>query len=720
MIMRYFRFVMRTVFVFFIICSPSFLHAKTPEVKIAGEEGPVNIEADQLIYDKKMELYQANGDVNVVRGDLSLRADHAQLNMATKELVGWGNVILREGEDVIECERLEVNLDTRLGKIYHAKLFLKDQNFHITGGEVEKLGENRYWVRDGSFTTCDAKRPPWKFTAKELDVTLGGYGIVKRAVFYIEDIPVIYLPISIFPMKKERQTGFLIPRVGYSAEYGPQIKNAFFWAISKDMDSTLYLDYLGKRGFKEGLEYRYAITKDMNGKANFYFIDDSVLDKNRYAFFYRHDQRFPYGLYLKGDINHVSDNLYTQDFSEDLPAAVTEIDSWSRGWLRSVLYGGKNWDQFSFLAEGAFFQDLTKESNDQTVQTLPQISFYAYPQPLFKTPFFYDLASSYTHFWRERGVEAHRGDFFPRISYPVRLFNVLKLDSNLGVRETIYQPYNDPAHEFNQWKSREIFEAGTEVSTEFFRVYDASEVSKISKLYHVAKWMHTIEPIFSYHYIPRVRQSDLPLFDEVDRIPYTNQCTYGITQRLVGKPEKEGISSGPYEYGKLRIFQGYSLGDPFQIDSEGKEEYFSNIQGELWWNFSPYISAQWDAELNPYQWKFDAWNALATVNDRRGDTGQVQYRYTKESIKEVNFYTRLRTIKSLYVSGSIRYNLLEKTRVENVYSAEYQAQCWSLGLVVEDRNRSPDGTQKREFKFSVYFNLLGIGSVGIKPGMLGP
>ncbi len=706
---------MCSIFILLIVCPPFTLHAKMPEVKTTKEEGPVDIEADQLFYDKDAQLYQAHGNVEVIRGNLSLKADHAQLHMATKDLVAWGNVLLKEGEDVVECERLEVNLDTRLGKIYQAKLFLKDQNFHITGQEAEKLGENRYRIRDGSFTTCDAKRPPWKFTMKQLDVTLGGYGIAKDPVFYLEDIPVFYSPIGIFPLKKERQTGFLMPWLGYSTKYGPGVKNAFFWAIDKDMDATLYVDWWKDRGVKEGLEYRYALTQDMRGRANFYFTDDPILDKNRYAFFFRHQQEFPSDLYLKGNINYVSDRLYTQDFSDDLPEAATRIESWSKGQLKSDLFGGKNWDQFSFLTEGAVFNDLTKESNDETIQKLPQINFHAHPQSLFKTPFFYDLATSYTNFWRKEGIGAHRGDLLPRISYPVRLFNVLKLESNVGLRETFYQPYNDPNHESNQWESRETLEAGMEMSTEFYRVYDGASVSKISNLYKVAKWMHTIEPTIGYSYSPRVRQSDLPVFDEMDQIPYKNQITYGITQRLVGRPEKEGISSGPYEYGKLKVFQSYSLGDPFQIDSKGKERDFSNIKGELWWNFSPTISAQWDAELNPYGWEFNIWNALVSVQDRRTDTFQAQYRYTKDSTNEINFYTRLRTIKPLYVSGSMRYNILEKMRVENTFGAEYQAQCWTLSLTIQDKNRSPDGTLKQERTFQLYFSLLGIGSYGLKP-----
>ncbi len=78
--------------------------------------GPVEIEADELSFEKEEQRYEGHGQVEITRGDLSLKADHARLSMATKDVMAWGNVVLREGEDVLECERLEVNLDTRSGK----------------------------------------------------------------------------------------------------------------------------------------------------------------------------------------------------------------------------------------------------------------------------------------------------------------------------------------------------------------------------------------------------------------------------------------------------------------------------------------------------------------------------------------------------------------------------------------------------------------------------
>ncbi len=726
-------FILSSFFALFIVAFSPCADAQVGEVGVRGvsvpegvkAEGPVNIEADELTYDKETQTYEGHGQVEVSQGDLSLKADHARLNMGTKELAAWGNVLLREGEDVIECERLEINTETRLGRISQARLYLKDQNFHVTGREVEKLGENHYRIFDGSLTTCDAKRPPWKFTVKEIEVkemALGGWGTAKGPVFYFEDIPVLYFPWGAFPVRQERQSGFLMPQVGYSSTYGLKFENAFYWAFAKNMDATFYLDYVGDRGFKEAVQYNYAFTQDTKGQANFYFNDDQLIHKDRYAFFIQHEQKLPEDFYLKADINRVSDHQYFQDFrSEDLPetAQMAEIDAVTLSLLRSTVFAGKNWDQFSFLVDNEVFDDFTQRDNQKTVQMLPQASFYAYPQSFFNTPFFYSVTSSYTDFWRERGFESNRGDLFPAISYPVRLFDVLKFESDIGPRETFYRNYNDHTGTFEGWKSRETFQANAQVSAEFYRVYDAETFSMISDFLKVSKWMHTIEPTVSYQYSPPVNQSDLPIYDAIDRIPYTNQITYGFTQRLLGRPE--GTSSGVFEYAKLKIFQSYSIGDPswynpLYIDPDGKKRSFSDIEGQLWFNFNPYLSAYADTELDPYRGSFDAFNLTMRARDLRNDAVAVGYanvRSTTGSFDEINLDARMKIIAPLYLFGSYYYNLLAGTWVQWIVGAEYQTQCWSAGFMLTNINRS--GAVKKELKFNFYFNLLNLGSTGRRP-----
>jgi lipopolysaccharide assembly outer membrane protein LptD (OstA) len=239
--------------------------------------------------------------------------------------------------------------------------------------------------------------------------------------------------------------------------------------------------------------------------------------------------------------------------------------------------------------------------------------------------------------------------------------------------------------------------------------------------------MHTIEPMVAYTYIPRVNQSLFPLFDEVDRIPFTNQITYGVTQRLLGKGE--GSNSGPVEYGKLIISQSYSLEEPSFLnplftDSEGKRRSFSNIRGELWLNFKPYLWAHWDAELNPYRGSFDSFDFSIIAKDKRNDAISVQYRNTRGinrnaggingDIQEINLLARVKTIPDLFLFGGYYYNLLEHTWVLAAIGAEYQAQCWSAGFTVEERNKSSNGTLKKETRYLFYVTLLNFGSVGHK------
>jgi lipopolysaccharide assembly outer membrane protein LptD (OstA) len=170
---------------------------------------------------------------------------------------------------------------------------------------------------------------------------------------------------------------------------------------------------------------------------------------------------------------------------------------------------------------------------------------------------------------------------------------------------------------------------------------------------------------------------------------------------------------------RLKVFQGYSLGDPYDRDENGKGNNLSNIRGELWMNFNPYLSFRGEAEFNPTQGDFNVLNGLIKVKDLRDDTIQAEYRFTKDNIKELNVFTKFRTIDSLFMYWGIRYNLLDKFWVETDYGAVYQSQCFSLGLLFENINKTPTGTQQRELKVELFLTLLGIGSLGHIPYLFG-
>ena len=173
----------------------------------------------------------------------------------------------------------------------------------------------------------------------------------------------------------------------------------------------------------------------------------------------------------------MSDNQYFHDFSdEDLPetAKKAQIDTRSLRQVRSVVLEGRTGIVSVSYHRVLFMTILPRRAMTKRNRNFPKSVFMPIPslfsKPLFSMNWPLPILTSPLTNSGGKGIEAHRGDLFPRISYPMRLFNVLRFESNVGLRETFYGDYHDPTGQHHRWKSRETFEAGAEVSTEFYRV----------------------------------------------------------------------------------------------------------------------------------------------------------------------------------------------------------------------------------------------------------
>jgi LPS-assembly protein len=685
-------------------------------------EGPVHIRSDTLSYDSERRIIVAEGDVEVTRGPITLQADRVELNQITNDAVATGHVVLRERGDYLECDRLEVNLETQLGTVTNGTLFTREGNFYVTGERAERLGERTYRVYGASFTTCDITSPDWKFTAKRVDVTVEGYAVVRGPVFYIKGIPVLYIPAGIFPVKRKRQSGFLIPKFGYSSKFGPEIFTAFYWAMAQNMDATFYLDRLGDnrgRGWNEGVEFRYALKKDSDGKFTFYFCDDQVEDDERWGLFFRGRQGFYRDFYAKADVAVVSDDAYVVDFDEYIPDERL-IDARTRTQLESSVFGGRNWARFNLLGEVSVFDDLTVEDHGGTLQRVPTLEFVALKQRLPYTPLYFGWDTDYTRFWREEGLRGQRLDLRPTLSFPLMVFKAIRLEAEAGFRETLYLPSNGPRNPLtgeritDEFESREIPDCNVSTSTILSRIYEGG-------WWEIDRWKHQIEPEISYTYIPRVDQDDLPFFDDLDRIDYTNAVSYGFTDTLSGRVRQAGGGHAIRELLRFTVFQSYSFGDPFSREARtGGGRYFSDIAAELWLNPSRYINVRGDLQYNVYNHYLDGFNVFAALSDKRGDTLGLDYRYSRDEGEHINANLEVRILDSLDLFTAYGYNIFEKRRIYTLLGLEFRAKCWGVRFAVEDKKASAptvvDGVPTRliedETKFRIQVTLTGIGSVG--------
>ncbi|MCJ7662770.1 MAG: LPS assembly protein LptD, partial [Desulfobacterales bacterium] len=700
------------------------------------------------------------GSVRILYKGTTVQADKMIYFDKTKDVVAEGSVVLTEGEDVLRCDRLELNIETKKGTVYQGRIFLKKKNFHITGSKAEKLGESEYRVHDATLTSCDARVPSWEFTAKQLDVDMEGFAQGWWPGFRVLDIPVLYFPWAIFPVKRDRQSGFLFPDFGNSSKWGPEITIPFYWAIAPNQDATLYLERIGDsrgRGFKQGLEYRYAWSTQAQGqiRGNYIWDErgdrspwwDERKDKSRWSIFAEHDQNFSKGYYAKADVNWVSDKDYPVDFSSDIPRE-TRIDASSLNQLESTLMLGKNWEWGALETDAEYFRDLTVKNNSATMQMLPQTTFSLYQDRFLETPLFYEMEAQGTNFWREdlfppfppsppppapgpRDIlRGGRIDLYPRVSVPLKPLDIVRFEPWIGYRETIYF---DPTGVYDDVSSRELYDVGASLATTVSRVF-LFQGGKVRGLKHI------IEPKVIYTYIPGVNQTHNPDFthginhtviqtdnphfnDGIDTITRQNTITWMLTNYLIGKVVgKDGEVTYP-EYLYLKIYPGYNFSPDLSPD-EGLH-HLSNLAGEARVAPFTWLSGTMDLEYNPHHHRLDVLNTGVQFADTRGDHLGVQYRFTKspayvvplQGVEEINTELGIRIIDPLDLYFAYRHNLRDKVRIETVYGLDYRHQCWEVSLRVHDINRQPETdltTGGKEVKVMVYVVLSGLGKFGAR------
>ncbi len=309
-----------------------------PLTAAAGTPDGIKITADSIGYDKKDDSYNASGSVRIEWNGAVLTSDTATLSNRDSQATAVGNVLIEKGEDTLSADSASLNLDSQLGELTNGNLFVKRGNFHVFGAEMQKTGENDYRLKKGYFTTCEGRVPSWKFSASELDVTREEYAVGKNAVFYIKDIPVLYLPYIIYPVATERQSGFLIPKAGVSSIKGFSLEVPYYLVISPSQDVTFFGDIMSKRGAGLGADYRYILRSGGKGELQPFLIYDTERDWMRGSLRGTHQQSFSPTLFFRADLDMTLDRDFYKDFGE-------ESGEYNRQYLENTAFLTKHWER---------------------------------------------------------------------------------------------------------------------------------------------------------------------------------------------------------------------------------------------------------------------------------------------------------------------------------------------------------------------------------------
>lgn len=181
----------------------------------------------------------------------------AQENPVLAQITGERKALLKRRRTYYEQSQKMANLRVG-GKA------LPTAYFKIVGARIERTAGNDYFAQDAVWTPCrcaEDEAPAWGFRAARTEAQIGGYADLYHAVLEIKGLPVLYLPYMKVPLKDERQTGFLMPTLGFEKRSGNIFSQPVFFDLGRERDATLSMDVFENRGTRLGIEYRQQFTQ---------------------------------------------------------------------------------------------------------------------------------------------------------------------------------------------------------------------------------------------------------------------------------------------------------------------------------------------------------------------------------------------------------------------------------------------------------------------------
>lgn len=640
-----------------------------------AEALPTTIKSDLLEY--KAGIYTARGGVLISQENRTLTASEVTLDNNTGDVTARGNVELVDGDNVLSSDGLRINLRTNYLRIDKGSIFIKEDNYHIDGNTIERLSQDRFRIKSAAFTTCDGSPPCWRFKGRNINIHLNHMLKARGVSFSIRDVPVFYLPYIALPILQERQTGFLIPRVGYNTGEGLKINSAFFWAISRSQDATLYADYYGKKGWGSGLEYRYILSDDTRGQFNGYYINDIQVERTRWNIKYNHRQRISEDLSAKLRVNYLDDKTLFKDISEDIGERLQRTQD-------SDLYVNRRWDASSLHLWTQYTQNLSG-NNKGIFQRLPEAGFKVMGSKINNLPLYWSLTSSASR-WDEKDTDLTRLHFAPRISARFLEGTGIVFIPEAGMEQTFYEIAGEEDH-----ARATLYNLSASLSTKLYKPYPAGS----------GRIEHFIEPAIRYEYAEGLLDGTPPLLDPLEKERGKNILSLSIINRLLSADRDK-----KYEALYLRLTQMYRVTSPPPTPSplEGEEgSGFSDLRLETVARLHDLISIDVDTT---YSYRDGDIRSAGTDLRFKGGRAYLTLgqRYSKDN--PLNFLTASAGVRlyGMDASADLWYDNKDHLMRESLYTVRYGSQCWGVTFAYRYR--------PEEEQVSMLFTLKGVGSVG--------
>ena len=627
------------------------------------------LEAQELEFFQVEGRLEAVGKVSVTYGDTLLQADRLEMNTESGVGNASGNVRLSTPEGRFRATRTEFDISRERGLVYHVEGVVDDR-FRVSGEQLEQLGPQRFVARHGRLTTCTGRVPAWEFGARRARLGGGRHVTLWHPTFRIKGVPVFYLPYAVLPYRDQRSTGFLTPHVGVDSDHGAVVRQEFFWAMTDWMDSTFGLEYLGERGSRPYVEYRYRLDPRSDGQVQGSFIHDRRTGEDLWQLSAMNRQAFGWDIDGVAQLDLRSERDIQRRFARN-------VEQESRTETTSFASLSKRFADSRLTLRAETFRGIPDGGSDATFERAPGLYLEQFLTPVLGLA--YVSLSAAADRMRASTVDdratVERFDLYPQLSVPLRVTPWLQVTGSAGWRQTFFQSAAKPEGE----ASRAIVDVRAAVDgPAWHRRYPRNGGALI----------HLLATGLEYRYVPEKDQGDLPAYETLDAAehvldPLQTQTLLDrigpanyVRLRLANYFYIRGGTGHLREAARVIVAQGFHAGDGLAGERSGQP---GPLDIDVAARLGPFWSLETKLRMAPQSGDVQIanWRVAAELPNGRSVFVQGDYRGNPDVLYLIGG-ARMPLLKGLTAGYNTRYDGTRGHVRDHVAMLLYEAQCWSV------------------------------------------
>ena len=349
------------------------------EKKVRSEiKGKYTIDSAELIFDRNLLEISSSNRTTLKDNFENIFSSDNFLFRIKEDILNAENLNLKDGENndlflenaIVDLKKNEI-IGKNINIDFDNSLFSNNENDPRLKGNSIIYNQNETAVYKGVFTTCKKNKkncPPWKIYADKVTHKKNKKLIeYKNAWLAIYNKPILYVPYFFHPDPTvKRQSGFLIPTIINSSNYGSSVQIPYYNVISENKDLTISPRIFFDNSAIVQTEYRQA-NKSSNSIIDLSINKDS--SNTRTHLFSNYSGKFSNSSNIEINFQRVTGDNYLK--MHDIKSPLIKNKTTLNNFIRIDDFN----DDYQYEISFETFEDLSKNKSDRFEYIYPNYRY---------------------------------------------------------------------------------------------------------------------------------------------------------------------------------------------------------------------------------------------------------------------------------------------------------------------------------------------------------